>query len=111
MLKLWRTYVVDRKCADRGFQANPSLDVFCERFNGSLANMYFAMVENNKTAIEELVAEQKAIQEEGGEELKEYLAPYFSISKRWKAGEWGKNSPDTTAQGWMRFRTANNWRE
>ena len=126
--KLWRKYVTKphrlRRCADYGFVPNPELDALCERFDESLRNMWYTKADaagryingqleddgSTQARLDELVAEQKAIQEEGGKEFKGYLAPYFAIAKRCQAGEWGKANPPTIPGGWIRFRTANNWR-
>jgi hypothetical protein len=86
-----------------------TMDQLCKRFDASLANMYFAIMSQDKVTIEELVAEQKTIQTEGGDELKEYLAPYFTIVNRLKDGGWGDEKPRTIPGGWERLRTANNW--
>ena len=126
--KLWREYVTIprrlRQCADYGFEAKPELDALCERFDESLRNMWHVNAEaagryingqlvddgSTQVLLDELVAKQKAIQEEGGQELKDYLAPYFAIAERSQAGEWGKSNPPTIPEGWIRFRTAYNWR-
>ena len=125
--KLWRKYVTQplrlRGCADYGFKADPAMDQLCERFDESLRNMWYAKADSEtaylngqsiqeatQTKIDELVTQQKAIQDEGGEKLKSYLDPYFKIVERHKAGEWGRRGPQTIPGGWERFRTANNWR-
>lgn len=115
-----------RHCADYGFESNPKMDALCERFDASLRQMWFAKAEqaghhminsswdkNGPTQIKinGLVAEQKAIQDEGGEKFKNYLTAYFEIVKRWRAGEWRDDNPPTVPGGWVRFRTACNWRE
>ncbi len=127
--KLWNKYVAKplrlRRCADYGFVADQDMDALCERFDMSLREMWFAKADaagrymngqlnddgSTQAKVDKLVDEQKTIQDEGGQELRDYLSLYFIIVKRSKAGEWGKGNPPTTPDGWKRFRTANNWRD
>lgn len=103
LAKLWRS-VRKIRCQDFWFEADPTLDKLCERFDWLLQQQWFAMVENRQDIVDELVAKQKAVQEEGGDALKQYLALYFHMAK---AG----NQQTATNTGWQRWRTANNWRE
>ncbi len=124
MLERLRYWWKWRNSPDYDFQANPDMDALCDRFDDLQREMWFAMTHaaghymnhgqvNNgaQEKLDELASQQKAIQKEGGEEFKLYLAPYFSIAKQWQGGRWGKGNPPTTPKGWKRFRTANNWRE
>ena len=107
--KILNKYVLEprrmRRCVDYGFMPDATMDELCKRFDDSVANMYFAIMDQDKVAIEALITEQKAIQNEGGDKLKKYLAPYFSIVSRLNGTDRGNTIPG----GWKRFRTANNW--
>lgn len=103
LFRLWRSM---RKisCQDFWFKSDPELDKLCEKFDGLLQQQWFAMMENRQDIVNELIAKQKAVQEEGGDALKQYLALYFQMAKI-------KDEDTATYVGWQRWRTANNWRE